>query len=456
MIIIIVVRIATILKNGSRSLMSKDVISTKVVLFSIIGLIILISLTLLSIVMYPQYAYETIKIDVNDSSIITYSDKINKGSSDIAKINEFNSAGFDCEIKEGHPYPYCLTQLNFTNYISKGIDLSSFYKMRVYGTYSSPHPTDFLRIVLMNYHPDYSKSGNVHTYKYNLIELQSKDLEFPIEINLSDLNVPLWWVSDMRKKNVDTHVDLTNIPTIELATGTQASLGIHRLRVSKIEFDAMIITINELYEYIIYIWGVIFFLFVSITMTYLLIYLKKTKSSEQNLIAINDVLSVKSAELELISKHDELTGLLNRTGLKSKMIECLDKKLYPLTVVMIDIDYFKRINDRFGHQKGDIVLSQLGELLRDFTQGNESVTRFGGEEFIILMPEKSIDDVLVRLDKLRIKIEQSDMHIDQQVTASFGLASSEEYSGIKNLIDSADTALYKAKHEGRNCIRISV
>ena len=196
-------------------------------------------------------------------------------------------------------------------------------------------------------------------------------------------------------------------------------------------------------------------MFVSTSMVFLLINLKKTKRSEQNLMAINDVLSVKSAELELISQHDELTGLLNRTGLKSKMIECLDKKQYPLTVVMIDVDFFKKINDTFGHQKGDTVLSNLGGLLKEFVQDEESVSRFGGEEFIVLMPEKSIEDVMDRLDRLRLQIQDTDMDIDQDVTASFGLASSQEYAGIKNLIDCADSALYQAKQEGRNCIRIS-
>jgi len=172
-------------------------------------------------------------------------------------------------------------------------------------------------------------------------------------------------------------------------------------------------------------------------------------------MAINDVLSVKSAELELISKQDELTGLLNRTGLKTKMIECLDNKLFPLTIVMIDVDYFKRINDTFGHQKGDQVLSKFGNILKTFTQGDESVSRFGGEEFIVLMPEKSIDDVVERLDTLRKNIEHTNMGVGQKITASFGLASSHEYAGFKTLIESADTALYRAKQEGRNCIRIS-
>jgi len=435
--------------------MSQDVISTKVVFSLIIGLVFLVILTVLSIVMYPQYAFETLEITPDNSYVETYSDKINKGKSDIKAINKPGTAGFNCDIKKGHPYPYCLTQFKFTELIDYGMDLSRFNKIRIYGTYLSPKKTDFLRIAFMNYNPDYSISGQMHTYKYNLTELQSQALEFPIELNLSDLKVPFWWVSNMREKNVTAHLDLTNISTIELATGTEASLGLHTLEVTKLELEAMVITLNDLYEYIIMLWGTLLFLFALCTMTYLLINLKKTKRSELNLIAINDLLSEKSAELELINKHDELTGLLNRTGLKAKMIECLDKKQYPLTVVMIDVDFFKKINDTYGHQKGDSVLSTLGGLLRAFTQDDESVSRFGGEEFIVLMPEKSIEDVMDRLDRLRQQIQNVDLGIDRNVTASFGLASSHEYAGIRTLIDSADAALYKAKQEGRNCIRIS-
>ena len=435
--------------------MSRELTSTKIGISALIALVFLVGLTVISIVMYPKYAFETFEIILSESDVNSYSDKRDNGNSTIEIIDDDESSGFDCMIKEGNPYPFCITKIHFTELVNKGLDFSKFHKMRIYGTYSPPKKTDFLRISFLNYNSDYSTSGQQHTYKYNLIELQSQTLQFPIELNMSDLNVPLWWASNMRRKNVNTQIDLTNVPTIELATGTDASKGEHNLRVNKFEFEAMIITINQLYEYIFIIWGGLLFLFVSITMVILLINLKKTKRSELNLLAINDVLSVKSAELELISKHDELTGLLNRTGLKNKMIDCLEKKQYPLTVVMIDVDFFKKINDTFGHQKGDVVLSTLGKILRDFTQDDESVSRFGGEEFIVLMPEKAVDDVMNRLDRLRQQIQDTDMDIDQRVTASFGLACSHKYSGIKNLIDCADAALYKAKEEGRNCIRVS-
>jgi len=346
-------------------------------------------------------------------------------------------------------------QLNFTEVINKGKDFSKYHKMRIYGSYTTPKKNDLLRIMLLNFDPSYSTDGKMNTYKYNMIELQSKDLGTPIEIDLSTLAVPNWWANNMKGKDVNTNVDITNIPVIEVSTGSGASYGLHKLRINRVELDTRIITLNKLYERIIIMWGILLLVFVISTIAYLIITLKKSKRSEQNLRAINDVLSVKSAELELISKHDELTGLLNRTGLKSKMVECLDKQLYPLTLVMIDVDFFKKINDTFGHQKGDKVLSTLGQLLRNFAQDEESVSRFGGEEFILLMPNKDTNDVMGRLEKLRQQIACADMDINQKVTASFGLASSHEYSEFKQLIDSADSALYRAKNDGRNCIRVN-
>lgn len=435
--------------------MRQSISPLKAISYTAVTLVLFLVLSIVAIVTYPEYAYQKVELKSNDFKAAVYSDKVNRGNSVVDKLVELNSDGFECTIKIGYDYPYCIAQYKISDSFYSGVDLSDFDEIKIYGYYSAPSDNDFLRVSLLNYNPNYSTITQTHTNKYNTIELQARELTFPISIKLSQLAVPNWWTSNMKFKNVGTHKELDNVAFIEIGTGTGASLGDHQLRIKKIEFIQNIIPINRLYESILIVWGIIITLLISGIIIYLVSSLKKAKKKQQSLMAINEMLSVKSAELEVISQYDELTGLLNRTGLKSKMVECLDNKSFPLTVAMIDIDYFKSVNDNFGHQQGDLVLEQVGSLLRTFIKRGESAARFGGEEFILLLPKHDMAEVLERLEALRLEISRMDVHIKQNITASFGVAMAQQYSEFKKVIEIADTALYKAKQDGRNCIRVS-
>ena len=139
--------------------------------------------------------------------------------------------------------------------------------------------------------------------------------------------------------------------------------------------------------------------------------------------------------------------------MKDKMLECLSNNWFPMSAVMIDIDFFKKINDTLGHQKGDEVLINLGKILNGFTQNNESISRYGGEEFILLLPNTTQKTIELRLEQLREKIQNTDLGVGYSVTASFGVAMSIHKTEFNSLVEKADKALYEAKHNGRNCIK---
>jgi diguanylate cyclase len=122
---------------------------------------------------------------------------------------------------------------------------------------------------------------------------------------------------------------------------------------------------------------------------------------------------------------------------------------------MLDIDYFKRLNDRYGHSVGDQVLVSIAGLLVNNLRGYDSVARFGGEEFIILLPNTDADNARVIAEKLRGKIESHDYQIKDnrtvEVTASFGVTSCDlAKESWLNVLDRCDRALYLAKESGRN------
>jgi len=160
--------------------------------------------------------------------------------------------------------------------------------------------------------------------------------------------------------------------------------------------------------------------------------------------------------------HDSLTRVFNRRALE-EIINTehsrSQRKLAPLSVIMLDIDNFKHFNDTFGHSTGDQVLVEVADVLIKNTRAYDSIARFGGEEFIILLPDTSADKAELIAEKLRKKIAEHEYsfksHTDTGVTASFGATECDlaKENWLK-VLERADNALYRAKEAGRNCVVI--
>ncbi len=167
-------------------------------------------------------------------------------------------------------------------------------------------------------------------------------------------------------------------------------------------------------------------------------------------------LELKNKELEIMASRDTLTGLHNRLYLEDLIFLELKKTErygYPFSIILLDIDHFKQINDCYGHQTGDIVLKQLAGLLKKNSREADILFRFGGEEFLILCPNSNRQNVFSFAEKLRQKIEREPFPTVKHITASFGHTTHTTNDTIETLIERADTALYKAKESGRNQVQ---
>jgi diguanylate cyclase (GGDEF)-like protein/PAS domain S-box-containing protein len=165
----------------------------------------------------------------------------------------------------------------------------------------------------------------------------------------------------------------------------------------------------------------------------------------------NDITAKK--ELERITDLDKLTGLYNRRKLDDMALRYYRNALEnetPLAVILLDLDHFKNINDTYGHQAGDMVLSETGSILLRNLRRNDCVGRYGGEEFLILCESATLDDAKQIAEKIRIEMENHPFPDIGQVTSSLGAAILQNGDTLKDLIHRADTALYKAKNSGRN------
>lgn len=172
----------------------------------------------------------------------------------------------------------------------------------------------------------------------------------------------------------------------------------------------------------------------------------------QKLLDTQRELREQALELQSLSVTDELTGLLNRRELcrQYEIITSATKRTkFPLSMLVMDIDHFKKINDQLGHSTGDFVLKQVGKVFRQQGRESDVIARFGGDEFVLLLPDKSAVEAKEFARRLHEMIGQ--IQVDgAQITASIGIATAVESISFDHLFKRGDKALYKAKAEGRN------
>jgi diguanylate cyclase (GGDEF)-like protein len=188
------------------------------------------------------------------------------------------------------------------------------------------------------------------------------------------------------------------------------------------------------------------------------------KEEKERAEALARELREKNELLRNLSVRDGLTGLFNHKYLQ----EFLDQELFrgiryrrPFSLIMFDLDHFKKINDSYGHRTGDIVLQKIGESILSLIRKNDVAARYGGEEFAIVLPETDLKGGLVIAERIRKAIEQLAIPADKntiKVTVSMGVSAYQPEAKKKSkaqLIDAADSAMYQAKQTGRNKLGIA-
>lgn len=159
--------------------------------------------------------------------------------------------------------------------------------------------------------------------------------------------------------------------------------------------------------------------------------------------------------LEHAVNHDSLTGASTRASFKAQVAQLPPG---PKAVLLVDIDHFKAVNDRFGHKAGDTALCQFAMRLRRNCREDDIIARFGGEEFVVLLHDVEIEAAQAAAERLCAKIREAPLILGGQahrLTASFGVAIWADTVQLDDALAQADTALYRAKNEGRNRVCVA-
>ncbi len=169
---------------------------------------------------------------------------------------------------------------------------------------------------------------------------------------------------------------------------------------------------------------------------------------------------IKKAKEEALS--DGLTGLINRRGFDIALAACITEiKAQGPSLLIADIDFFKRINDTYGHLFGDKVIQAVSQILKAHAKDTQTAARYGGEEFVLLLPETSLEEAQRIADKIRVTVEKINIKNSVKnesignITISLGVASYTQGESMTEFVARADSALYQSKHAGRNRVSIA-
>ena len=161
-------------------------------------------------------------------------------------------------------------------------------------------------------------------------------------------------------------------------------------------------------------------------------------------------------DLKKEAVYDSLTGCYNKKEIEVLFEKFLEESLRyntPLSIMMIDIDYFKKVNDTYGHLAGDFILKEVANIIKNTIRSSDICGRFGGEEFLILLPNTKLSGAMKLAERIRENIQNHKFVFNDKkitITVSIGITSASKNDSVFSLIERADEALYEAKNKGRN------
>jgi len=385
-----------------------------------------------------------------------YNDEMSGGKTTTKLLSTKHTYKWQCLlIKDSTPYPYCGFEINLGTSISKGVDLTDYEYLKIWLNYQGE--ADTVRLTLRNFNPAYSTTRDKVSTKFHQLDIPKSHLPDGKQILLRSFSVPTWW---KLTQNIPINLDgpeLSNTVLIDVQTGSELTAGLHQFELSKIEIHGQWLATENWYFSILFTWILIGGCILIIRLTKLKKAIVQGSLREQELIELNNVLDHRAKELLEISKKDKLTGALNRQGIENAVSQGMlewTKQAKPLSIIMLDIDHFKKINDTHGHDVGDNVLMSLTKLVKKNIRSTDSFARWGGEEFVLVCRNTPIETASLIAENLRDRIARTALIDDIKVTASFGISDIENCGSIQKLFKQADEALYLAKNSGRNKVEL--
>jgi diguanylate cyclase (GGDEF)-like protein len=364
-----------------------------------------------------------------------------------------------CTVPEDFKGDYfaCSFGMNLASTSTQGVDLSHFSQLNLKLHYQGN--ANKIRIAIRNYNSAYSTPEDGNSSKFNSIQIHTRKLNKELHLALNAFSVSEWWLAQYNIPLEYSQPDISNAMIVTIDFAEKLSPGRHDFDLEKLEFEGELISTEHWYLSILSMWMLGIFIFA----LYRLIQLHQQSKHDTQVIntlsSTNEQLQRETNKFRRLSTVDPLTQLYNRFGIDqiiaslagNDQLQMINAHSYSLLVM--DIDHFKRVNDQRGHDTGDLVLQHIAKLIQKHLRTGDFVGRWGGEEFIIILPCTTLKLAVSIAEIIRNAIFTSQYNLETplSISASFGICEKQPDEDFASCFKRADNALYKAKENGRNC-----
>lgn len=355
-----------------------------------------------------------------------------------------------CRINDSHANAYCGFQIYLASDRQQGEDLRDYSSIELDLDYEGT--SSYLRYYARNREPGFSDPENIQTDKFLLTQIAVDFLPAGLTIGLDEFYVAEWWLSEYQVPRELSAPSFEHVTALGIDVAVPITSGDHLFQLHSAELVGDLFERDQWYAGIIVAWlGVL-----GSVGSFRLIQLRRSVVRERQRLAEmalhNSELRDQSNRFRELSHRDQLTGLLNRHGMVEAIEQLFADPDRVLSLLVLDIDHFKSINDRYGHDVGDRILARLGARLLSHTRQSDYAARWGGEEFVLLLPDTEEAAAASLADKLRELIAETRFEVlpGHQVTVSIGVGGRRRSEAYHELFRRVDKALYRAKDQGRN------
>ncbi|MGD1469556.1 GGDEF domain-containing protein [Vibrio harveyi] len=428
-------------------------------------LIFALSICTISLVALYSLLGDTRKLEVTPDkfNIHVTNDAIAGGLSESDITYQNHSLTLNCDLKESkYAWPYCgISVYTDVKEATKGLDLSSYHTVRLKIRYEAAgdgqSPSKNLRLYLRNFNSAYSIPTDEYTIKYNGMQFSPSDFREIIEIPIKNLQVMTWWLNDNDVAIEHSAPEFSNITRIDLATGAGAALGKHKIVIDKIEFEGAYVQQSTLLFVLLFSWMALGLAFSLHEMRKNKMAYNKAKKRHRHLEKVNNTLRAQNYEFAELAHRDALTGAMNRHAVQSWLEQQARQVRWghdSFSILYMDLDKFKRVNDKYGHQMGDDILREFVMVISSSIQPEDRLVRWGGEEFVVFCPDTNVEQAVKKAEVIRQNVESHLWVHGEPLTCSIGVAQMQN-ERVSETMARADEVLYLAKRNGRNRIEVN-
>ncbi|NVK54404.1 MAG: GGDEF domain-containing protein [Alteromonadaceae bacterium] len=376
----------------------------------------------------------------SNAAIDLFSDQQTGGESTVMWVNQAHSQ-YECDIANANQ-AYCGVSISWRDEHIVTIDLSDYDSLIIDASYEGN--AQGIEVIARSVFKASQGDATV-TDKTMTAFVDTTKLNGTMEIKLKDFRVPDWWISSNRIAPEDTHPYWNELIALGFNSSPPFAIGPSRLTLNNISISGVYFSKEQLYLGLLVFWAAVL----------------SGQGAWQYLALRRRVLAdeAKLSELAAISEQyrvqaetDGLTGLSNREGL-AQTLSTIERMgdLDNFALLILDIDLFKQVNDSYGHDIGDQVLEEMGRLIKQNCRQTDLVSRWGGEEFVVLFRCQKAKDTKLLAEKIRLEIARSRFSEKNiQLTATIGATKLSQHESFTEAFKRADKALYKGKRHGRN------